>query len=143
MFEADFSAVYMYYKFIAHVIKSLQIKPEGNVHINLRRQCDQQECSFDDLILILFIYSNFDDLILIMLIYFNFVHLVQIIIFYCDFVDFILIMIIYSNFDDLILIMIIYFNLVLFLTIKIFGCPSLPCCCHPPGDMLTLRLRRR
>ena len=42
-------------------------KPEGNVHINLRRQCDEQE--FDDLILILFIYSNFDDLILILVIF--------------------------------------------------------------------------
>ena len=45
------------------------VKPEGNVHMNLRRQCDQQECLFDDLILILFIYSNFDDLILILVIF--------------------------------------------------------------------------
>ena len=101
-----------------HLIYNL--KPEGNVHINLRRQCDQQECSFDDLILILFIYSNFDDSILIMLIYSNFVDLIQIMIFYSEFVDLILIMIIYSN-------------LVLFMTIKIFGCPSLVVVVIPQG----------
>ena len=69
-----------------HLVLEFFFQPEGNVHMNLRRQCDQQECSFDDLILILFIYSNFDDSILIMLIYSNFVDLIQIMIIYSTFI---------------------------------------------------------